>query len=798
MAGSFFDFDTALPAGIEDDAANGPENEEEAYDALNDETFGTAIEDDWEQGHEHLTKITDTSRWKDDYNDVNHNDDLRNGQDHLEASLSQLVLEDNDDDTIHRRTTASRLPHSNLALYPDSPSALRNSVWAVGKHDGPLSASSPIRSRSNLPQGVKSVCTVEELERNLMQMRSGNVGAPGLPPPPGLGNPSPGGALRLEDLERKITQSTPQNRLNLVTDLQSRLPPGLGRGNLLNALQNQRLMGAPGHVEAPKVPLQQLPLGFNSSNLPPHLTYRQQHTFQPIHPGPGILPLGPHHSQQHLPFNMNGPRIPPPFHVNNHLPPHLHQQHPPHHQHMPHQQHRNAHHHLQQQQQHHHHHQQQHQLQQQHHHHQQHHRINGAGDYDEYAGLMTPWQKQWLLNIQTLQLNVGVPYVVDYYYTVYKTRKERRDSESNHSGDRLLDRPESAKLGKDCSESMKSGRERPPSVMGPAKAYTPLQFENSLGKLQCVSVSAPRKLIDMEIMSSDGQEGQSSQRDLKKTKQLLLEIERLYIHLLELEDAFDPQAIEAAAEAAVARALRDPPDPEPEPEKASPEELLQRMTSVLLQGDKILGFMGIRKGKTFLLRLLPHVPPNAGLHFAFWGQVLVGLSAIAKRDQADGLLYRFLPELKRWLSVCDLAHILKLTTSLVAEASLKSKSSRSSLTTAVNSKFGVLALGTILSSTERYLDEITGEQKDRWVEFLSALAGVAETARITEDNSIRRSLPVTPETLQRHLDACGSAITNSRGAFLKRLFLSDSLKTEANVSDKTKRAADSSLPSLIN
>ena len=127
---------------------------------------------------------------------------------------------------------------------------------------------------------------------------------------------------------------------------------------------------------------------------------------QPIHPGPGVLQLGPHQPQQHLPYNMNGPRIPPPFHVNNHLQHHLHPQHPQHvQQHLPHQQHRNTHH-----PQFHH--------QQHHHHHQQHHRVNGAGDYDEYAGLMTPWQKQWLLNIQTLQLNVGVPYVVDYYYTV--------------------------------------------------------------------------------------------------------------------------------------------------------------------------------------------------------------------------------------------------------------------------------------------------------------------------------------------------------------------------------------------
>lgn len=35
------------------------------------------------------------------------------------------------------------------------------------------------------------------------------------------------------------------------------------------------------------------------------------------------------------------------------------------------------------------------------------------------------------------------------------------------------------------------------------KVYTPLQFENSLGKLQCGSVMAPRKIIDMDVVSCD-------------------------------------------------------------------------------------------------------------------------------------------------------------------------------------------------------------------------------------------------------------------------------------------------------
>lgn len=37
---------------------------------------------------------------------------------------------------------------------------------------------------------------------------------------------------------------------------------------------------------------------------------------------------------------------------------------------------------------------------------------------DDYAGLMTNREKQWLLNIQLSQLNTGTPYFDDYYYTV--------------------------------------------------------------------------------------------------------------------------------------------------------------------------------------------------------------------------------------------------------------------------------------------------------------------------------------------------------------------------------------------
>jgi len=37
---------------------------------------------------------------------------------------------------------------------------------------------------------------------------------------------------------------------------------------------------------------------------------------------------------------------------------------------------------------------------------------------DEYAGLMTQREKDWVIKIQLLQLHTDNPYVDDYYYTV--------------------------------------------------------------------------------------------------------------------------------------------------------------------------------------------------------------------------------------------------------------------------------------------------------------------------------------------------------------------------------------------
>ena len=74
-------------------------------------------------------------------------------------------------------------------------------------------------------------------------------------------------------------------------------------------------------------------------------------------------------------------------------------------------------------------------------------------------------------------------------------------------------------------------------------SYTPAQFENSLGKLQCVTVNAPRQIIDVGVVRNDG-DGSSPApihpvSDRKHAageyKLILMKIEVLYTALLDLE-----------------------------------------------------------------------------------------------------------------------------------------------------------------------------------------------------------------------------------------------------------------------
>lgn len=194
--------------------------------------------------------------------------------------------------------------------------------------------------------------------------------------------------------------------------------------------------------------------------------------------------------------------------------------------------------------------------------------MNGSLEYDEYANLMSQRDKQWLIGIQLSQLNTGTPYIDDFYYTVFRERKAKqkgikenkahKDNQLNHP---LIQPKGHAQLvlismgNKNGTNQQRNQRERKNSESGGGKeketprTYTPLQFENSLGKLQCGSVTAPRKIIDMDVVGADTGSPLSSTNEIstqRKSRQILLHIETLYRIALKLEDLEDPTAIATA------------------------------------------------------------------------------------------------------------------------------------------------------------------------------------------------------------------------------------------------------------
>ncbi|KAM3955583.1 LOW QUALITY PROTEIN: uncharacterized protein ACR2FA_010491 [Aphomia sociella] len=355
---------------------------------------------------------------------------------------------------------------------------------------------------------------------------------------------------------------------------------------------------------------------------------------------------------------------------------------------------------------------------------------DGSTSDDEYAGLMTQREKQWLINIQMLQLNTGTPYIHDFYYTVFLERqmsKEKENVKEAHKANQqnhpfysggVKQQENHARSRHSSLRHNSTGDDAAPRV------YVPAQFENSLGKLQCGSVTAPRKIIDVEVVAGDapGSAAASAStrgsrapsrastvnhnhnpaevpRELKRTKQLLLDIESLYLILLRLEELNDPLAISNALimkereekqkqlEAAQKEAeneqeedsnvfLRNIESVQRRPKQDSPksesidkrqvvnlavsqkptpvknlldedkEELVNKMYAGLLHGDRLAQMLTVRKGRALVRRFVCRAG-TTGRARALWARLLRALPAAARR--ADTGFGPLAPHYRRYI-----------------------------------------------------------------------------------------------------------------------------------------------------
>lgn len=149
---------------------------------------------------------------------------------------------------------------------------------------------------------------------------------------------------------------------------------------------------------------------------------------------------------------------------------------------------------------------------------------------DEYAGLMTQRDKEWIIKIQNLQLHFDDPYKEDYYFVTFNSRKLTAAAKETSDGKSTIPSliiPERSKAG---SENKSNER-----------TYEPLRFEGSLGKIQVSNVNNPRKLLDIDgklpsVDNSDRTVAPVGRAELNNFRKLLLDIENLYVVMLNIDE----------------------------------------------------------------------------------------------------------------------------------------------------------------------------------------------------------------------------------------------------------------------
>ncbi|XP_033221834.1 protein PAT1 homolog 1 isoform X2 [Belonocnema kinseyi] len=723
MADSFFGFNTALGDGLYGPLEDEEFGEEEKYDAFNDETFGSEAPDgDWEQDHEKLAQITESARPSHQNSANTSCSSIKNDSEiDIENSLSHLVLDEKE------------------GIIP------RPGVW-----ESPTNLPIP-KPKPPLTSTLKNVCTVEELERGLIANR----------PPPGLKKPSQpsshqqsGGFFDSMSINEQLQLNGIPPRfppgLSLPGPPQVVLPPNL-RLPHPQFMQNHRMPNQGGNLLRYPLPPhlmmqhggQRQPMhgNFSMANFPPSNPNMGPLQFmRPDHP---MIPFannqGNHQQHNHPLHSANQRNQNRSFQHNeqqgNHQPFFKNNQYPYHNQNHNNQRYQNQ------------------------HHGQGMNGSNGPREYDEYAGLMSSREKQWLNNIQLLQLNTNQPYVDDYYYTVFCDRQNKKnESEDPNKKNRN-------------NGHHKDSRDREQTSHTFVKVvYTPTQFENSLGKLQCGSVTAPRKIIDMDIVpNSDPQQTlPPHQKDTKKTRQLLLEIERLYVLQLKLDDVNNPLALIAEQQ----QQEQQENDGEPKVVKKTESELIAIILSSLLQllkEDKLAGMLSIRKGKTLLLRFLPYVSVTEYKNQLgeLWTGLLRGLAIIGRRD--SHLLVNFYTEFRRWIHiVTDFSILLQLAKTFKESASQPTKTN--SLAFALTNKFGVSVIASLVEQAEALFpsDDSSIEQWSNFVVTVVNLIGVTSTAVVPCE-------PIAVNTLNLHLNRI-------RNLEIERYKALELLSTDANTS----------------
>ncbi|XP_014673274.1 PREDICTED: protein PAT1 homolog 1-like [Priapulus caudatus] len=360
-------------------------------------------------------------------------------------------------------------------------------------------------------------------------------------------------------------------------------------------------------------------------------------------------------------------------------------------------------------------------------------RDNGFGDQeDEYACLMTQREKDWIVKIQMMQLHTNNPYLDDFYYMNYSIKEElkRKAKQKGASG-----------VSKDDAKLI-----MPIVLHTENRSYRPAQFEGSLGKVSVSSVNNPRQMIDIGLNSEEagkaevGAGYENSKQEFRRSRQLLIDIEKTYTVLLEIDD--------------IEKQVPNMPEAVSELMHERRQEKIERAYKQLhIEGsnlDYLTQVMCVRKGKRLVGRVL------SLLHHAEACSVLLAvvrnLPLIAKRDQQDEVLIELLDSTLQAISQFSFEMLVELSKVLMGTDAQE----KSPLIAAIHTKFGASLLAASFTRAEElYTNNSLGvdssRAQDDWSQFVLKLVVVVESV-----SELSTAKPLSAcDTLTQHLQRVG-------------------------------------------
>ncbi|XP_071112681.1 protein PAT1 homolog 1-like isoform X1 [Haliotis cracherodii] len=342
---------------------------------------------------------------------------------------------------------------------------------------------------------------------------------------------------------------------------------------------------------------------------------------------------------------------------------------------------------------------------------------------DSYDGLMTQKEKDWIIKIQLMQLQTDNPYLDDYYYTYHTLKKKAKERQKLRENGEFSDDDPKLVI--------------PNLAKVETKAYTPAQFEGSLGRLTTASVHNPRTIIDLSknVAQSKEDNPQNVSKELRRVRQLLMDIEKGFLLLLDIDD--------------LEKKLLALPEESRMPLVFERREKVDQLFAFLSADDNIETFiqiMSVRKGRKLLSRVLPLLDPAQQCIIV--SLMLCNLTQLMRKDQAEEGQIMLTDSVHQALNKSSFEML-----ATVGEQIHQMQSQGKAITAMLQNKFGSTILCAMLVRMEEIYQntspvDIDNQLQTNWCHFVELL--VECLSEISDESIVA---PLNPsEKLLDHLE----------------------------------------------